>query len=122
MNGLRITVNFSIRVGSGTGPVTVDPVPFPLIVFVGFLAPLLGIMFVPIISTVAARLGLRGDSFSLVQASFASSDDIRRATGLFGLVLTIFFATSFTTALQRTYLSTWRRPVRAGITVSTQSP
>ena len=28
------------------------------------------------------RLGLRGDSFSLVQASFASSDDIRRATGL----------------------------------------
>src|SRR6266542_134872 len=26
MNGLRITVNFSIRVGSGTGPVTVEPV------------------------------------------------------------------------------------------------
>ena len=26
MNGLRITVNFSMRVGSGTGPVTVDPV------------------------------------------------------------------------------------------------
>src|SRR5712692_3942954 len=26
MKGLRITVNFSMRVGSGTGPVTVDPV------------------------------------------------------------------------------------------------
>src|SRR4030088_1931193 len=26
MNGLRMTVNFSMRVGSGTGPVTVDPV------------------------------------------------------------------------------------------------
>src|SRR5438067_11546999 len=26
MNGLLMTVNFSIRVGSGTGPVTVDPV------------------------------------------------------------------------------------------------
>ena len=27
-----------------------------------------------------------------------------------GLVLTIFFATSFTTALQRVYLRAWRRP------------
>src|SRR6059036_4253566 len=26
MKGLRMTVNFSMRVGSGTGPVTVDPV------------------------------------------------------------------------------------------------
>src|SRR5438309_9208041 len=26
MNGLRMTVNFSMRVGSGTGPVTVEPV------------------------------------------------------------------------------------------------
>ena len=33
--------------------------------------------------------------------AFASSDDVRQATGLLGLVLTIFFATSFTTALQR---------------------
>ena len=26
MNGLRMTVNFSIRVGSGTGPATTAPV------------------------------------------------------------------------------------------------
>ena len=86
---------------------------FPLVIVVA--------AFVPertranIISTLAGRLGLRGDAFSLVQASIASSDDIRRATGLFGLLLTIFFATSFTTALQRVYLRAWRRPPNSGV-------
>jgi membrane protein len=68
-----------------------------------------------IISALAARLGLRGDAFSLVRSSFASSDDIRRATGLLGLVLTIFFATSFTTALRRVYMRAWRRPPHSGV-------
>ena len=75
---------------------------FPLVIVVAAFVP--ERTRASIISAVAARLGLRGDAFSLVQASFASSDDIRRATGLLGLVLTIFFATSFTTALQRVYL------------------
>lgn len=70
-----------------------------------------------IITALAARLGLRGDAFTLVQESFASSDDVRRATGLFGLVLTIFFASSFTTSLQRVYVRAWRRPRRSGIDV-----
>ena len=43
-----------------------------------------------------------------------SADDVRRATGLLGLFFTIFFATSFTTALQRIYLLVWRRPRRVG--------
>ena len=42
--------------------------------------------------------------------AFASADEVRRATGVLGLVLTIFFASSFTTALQRVYLRAWRRP------------
>ena len=33
---------------------------------------------------------------------------------MLGLVLTIFFATSFTTALQRMYLRAWRRPPHTG--------
>jgi membrane protein len=45
-----------------------------------------------------------------VRDAFASSDDVRRATGILGLVLTFFFASSFTTALQRVYLRAWRRP------------
>ena len=65
-------------------------------------------------TTLAARFGVQGDALTLVRGSLASSDDIRQATGLLGLVLTIFFATSFTTALQRVYLRAWRRPSRTG--------
>ena len=86
---------------------------FPLVIVVAAFVP--ERTRASIISAVAARLGLRGDAFSLVQSSFASSEDIRRATGLFGLVLTIFFATSFTTALQRVYLRAWRRPPNSGV-------
>jgi membrane protein len=86
---------------------------FPLVIVVAAFVP--ERTRASIISTLAGRLGLRGDSFSLVQASFDSSDDIRKATGLFGLVLTIFFATSFTTALQRVYLRAWRRPLHSGV-------
>jgi membrane protein len=86
---------------------------FPLVIVVAAFVP--ARTRVSIISTVAARLGLRGDAFSLVQASFASSDDVRKATGLLGLALTFLFATSFTTALQRVYLRAWRRPSHSGV-------
>jgi membrane protein len=86
---------------------------FPLVIVVAAFVP--ARTRVSIISTVAARLGLHGDAFSLVQASFASSDDVRRATGLLGLALTFLFATSFTTALQRVYLRAWRRPPHSGV-------
>jgi membrane protein len=86
---------------------------FPLVIVVAAFVP--ARIRMSIITALAARLGLRGDAFSLVQSSFASSDDIRRATGLFGLVLTIFFATSFTTALRRVYMRAWRRPPHSGV-------
>jgi membrane protein len=63
-----------------------------------------------IITTVATRLGIRGHSLEITREAFASSADIKRATDLLGLVLVIFFATSFTTALQRVYHGAWRRP------------
>jgi membrane protein len=86
---------------------------FPLVIVVAAFVP--ARIRMSIVSALAARLGLRGDAFSLVQSSFASSDDIRRATGLLGLVLTIFFATSFTTALRRVYMRAWRRPPHSGV-------
>ena len=86
---------------------------FPLVIVVAAFVP--ARIRMSIITALAARLGLRGDAFSLVQSSFASSDDIRRATGLLGLVLTIFFATSFTTALRRVYMRAWRRPPHSGV-------
>ena len=81
---------------------------FPLVIVVAAFAP--ERVRSSIITTVTARLGMRGDALTLAREAFASSDDVRRATGLLGLVLTIFYAGSFTTALQRVYLRAWRRP------------
>jgi membrane protein len=85
---------------------------FPLVIVVAAFAP--ERIRSSILTAVTARLGIRGDALTLARDAFASSDDIRQATGVLGLVLTIFFATSFTTALQRMYLRAWRRPPRAG--------
>jgi membrane protein len=68
-----------------------------------------------ILTGVTARFGLQGEALTLARDAFASSEDIRKATGLLGLVFTILFATSFTTALQRVYLRAWRRPPRAWV-------
>jgi membrane protein len=84
---------------------------FPLVIVVAAFVP--ERIRSSITTTLTSRLGLRGDALTLAKEAFASSDDIRKATGLLGLVLTIFFASSFTTALQRVYLHAWRRPPRA---------
>jgi membrane protein len=61
--------------------------------------------------TLQNRLGLSGTSLEVVQATLTSGQT-RSATSLVGLVLALFYATSFTTALQRIYLRAWRRPPR----------
>lgn len=81
---------------------------FPLVVVVAAFVP--DRIRSSIITTVTARLGFEGRALTTAREALASSDDIRKATGVLGLVLTIFFATSFTTALQRVYLRAWRRP------------
>ena len=86
---------------------------FPLVIVVAAFVP--ERIRSSIVTAVAARLGVQGDALVLFREGFASSDDVRKATGVLGLVLTVFFATSFTTALQRVYLRAWRRPPsRAG--------
>jgi len=87
---------------------------FPLVIVVAAFVP--DRIRSSIITTVTARLGIQGDALTTAREAFASSDDIRKATGVLGLVLTIFFATSFTTALRRVYVRAWRRPpgTRAG--------
>jgi len=81
---------------------------FPLLIVVAAFVPE-GVRE-SILTTLRDRLGLAGESLAATREAFASSSEIREATGVFGLVLTIFFATSFTTALQRVYLRVWRRP------------
>ena len=81
---------------------------FPLIIVVAaFLPPHLRMS---IFTTVTHRLGITGASLATVQQAFASAADIRRATGALGLVLAIFYASSFTTALRRASHRAWRRP------------
>ncbi len=81
---------------------------FPLVIVVAAFVP--ERLRKSIVSTLVHRLGLAGQSLTTVKEAFSSASDIRRATGILGLILTVFFATSFTTALQRMYLAAWRRP------------
>src|SRR4051794_2682377 len=81
---------------------------FPLIIVVAAFAP--SSVRASIFSSLTHRLGIEGHSLALAKQAFTSADQVRRATGVLGLVLTFFFASSFTTALQRLYLRAWRRP------------
>ena len=74
---------------------------FPLIIVVAAFMP--AHLRTSIFTTVTHRLGITGASLGTVKAAFASAQDIRRATGLLGLVLAVFYASSFTTALRRAY-------------------
>ena len=81
---------------------------FPLVIVVASFAPQR--VRASIFSTLTHRLGIGGAALVTAKEAFSSADDIRKATGILGLVLTLFFASSFTTALQRVYLRAWRRP------------
>ena len=81
---------------------------FPLIIVVAAFVP--ARLRTSIFSTLTLRLGIQGASLGTVMQAFSSAEDIRRATGLLGLVLAVFYASAFTTALRRAYLRAWRRP------------
>ena len=81
---------------------------FPLVIVVAAFVP--ESVRTSIITTLVHRLGIVGEARQQVRSALASANDIRRATGALGLVLTFLFASSFTTALQRVFLRTWRRP------------
>src|SRR5690348_12516677 len=93
---------------------------FPLVIVIAAFMPA-GVRN-SIFTTLTSRLGVRGQALSTAREAFASADDIRKATGYFGLILTIFFASSFTTALQRVYLRAWRRPPGAKLGAYTRGP
>jgi membrane protein len=86
---------------------------FPALVVVAAFAP--SSVRESIVSTLAHRLGLSADGLQTVKSSFASSTDVRRATGILGLLLTFFYVNSFTTALRRVFARAWRRPPAGAI-------
>jgi membrane protein len=93
---------------------------FPLIIVVAAFAP--PDVRTAIFSGVTRRLGVEGHALATAREAFASADQIRRATGVLGLLLTFFFASSFTTALQRMYLRAWRRPPAKKVGSYTRGP
>jgi membrane protein len=86
---------------------------FPLLVVFSALLPASGRQ--EVVTALAARLGLSGDAFDIVRQAFNAPDATRAATGVLGVAVTVAFAVSFTTALQRTYLRAWRRPPGGGM-------
>ncbi|MGD9954551.1 MAG: hypothetical protein AB7O74_15600 [Candidatus Nanopelagicales bacterium] len=50
-----------------------------------------------------------------MQGAFATPEAIRASTSILGLLLTLLFAVSFTTATQRVFLRAWRRPAQGAL-------
>ena len=86
---------------------------FPLVIVVAAFMPS-GVR-TSIFTTLTQRLGIQGAALTSAKQAFTSAEDVRKATGALGLVLTFFFASSFTAAVQRVYLRAWRRAPRGAV-------
>lgn len=58
-------------------------------------------------ATLERRMGLSGPSLELVRAGFSSDGQGEVTAGVVGGLLTIFYATTFVSALRRLYIRTW---------------
>jgi uncharacterized BrkB/YihY/UPF0761 family membrane protein len=81
---------------------------FPAVIVVAAFAPP-GIR-TAIAGTLARRSGLSGPGLAIFHSAFTTASSVRRATGVLGLVFTVYYINSFTSALQRAYIRAWRRP------------
>ncbi|HYA51384.1 MAG TPA: hypothetical protein VEG33_09455, partial [Streptosporangiaceae bacterium] len=81
---------------------------FPAVIVVAAFAP--PSVRAAIAGTLARRSGLSGPGLDIFRSAFATASSIRRATGVLGLVFTVYYINSFTSALQRAYIRAWRRP------------
>ena len=86
---------------------------FPLLILVAAMTP--ANVREEMIAIISNRLGISGDAMETVRQAFASADQTKEATELFSALITVAFAVSFTTALQRVYLRAWRRPPGGGV-------
>jgi len=81
---------------------------FPAIIVLASFAP--ASVRTSIGQAIVRHSGLTGSGRATFNTAFATSDDVRRATGVLGLIFTFFYVSSFTSALQRVYIRAWRRP------------
>ena len=94
---------------------------FPLLIIISALTP--DRVRQEVLQALSDRLGVDGASRQAVSQAFASPDAIKAATGVVGALLTVAFAVSFTTALQRMYLRPGadRRAAACGTRVAARS-
>jgi membrane protein len=81
---------------------------FPAIIVVAAFAP--PAVRAAIVATITRHAGLSGPGLATFHSAFATASNVRRATGVLGLVFTVYYINSFTSALQRAYIRAWRRP------------
>jgi membrane protein len=81
---------------------------FPAVIVVAAFAP--PSVRAAITLTLARRSGLSGPGLATFRSAFTTASSVRRATGVLGLVFTVYYINSFTSALQRAYIRAWRRP------------
>jgi membrane protein len=81
---------------------------FPAVIVVAAFAP--PAIRAAIAGTLARRSGLSGPGLATFHSAFTTASSVRRATGVLGLVFTVYYINSFTSALQRAYIRAWRRP------------
>lgn len=84
----------------------------PLLVLVAALSP--DAVRVNILTIFSSHFGVSGSALDTVRQAFASPEQTKTASGVLGTMITVAFAVSFTTALQRVYLRAWRRPPGGG--------
>ena len=81
---------------------------FPAVIVVAAFAP--PSVRAAITVTLTRRTGLSGQGLAIFRSAFTTASSVRRATGVLGLVFTVYYINSFTSALQRAYIRAWRRP------------
>jgi membrane protein len=84
----------------------------PLLVIVSALSP--DNIRQNVLTVITHRFGVSGDAFDTVRKAFTSPEQTKTAAGFVGILITVAFAVSFTTALQRVFLRAWRRPPGGG--------
>src|SRR4051812_15931617 len=61
---------------------------FPLVIVVAAFMP--ASIRTSIFATLTSRLGLKGHALALTKQAFTTSEDVRQATGILGLIMTFF--------------------------------
>lgn len=81
---------------------------FPLLIMIAGLVPVRARN--ALVTSLVDRFGLQGQSVQLVKGAFGDANHLYKSTNVVGALLVFFFATSFTSTLQRMLSACWEVP------------